>query len=148
FLRAKMQAGHKISLAWSASKSLDVVKYRLYRADESGEDTLLAEIPFYNQRYYRDVQVDFGHKFVYSIAAVDALGNESLSPAADTVFARSLHPPQSVRNVQAVAMGKCVTLAWEKTADSTVVGYRIFKSTIPTGVYEPAGKTEQTKWVD
>lgn len=147
YIDATMQLGQRVSLTWNASLSKDVVLFRVYRSEESQKDTLLAELPM-RTRYFRDERVGFGNTFIYSVTAVDSLGNESTSAPIDTLATHPLHPPVAVRNVQAIEMEKGVVLAWEASTDENVVGYQIYKSSIPTGIYDLIGKTKDTRWTD
>jgi len=149
FVKANMREGHRVSLRWNASTSTDVTQYRIYRRGAENSDSLLAEVN-YGQRYFRDKQVPLAHEFIYSVRAVDSVGNVSKNPPRDTLMTRRLHPPAPVKNVQAVQMGEGVTIAWNALNDDQVSKYQIYRSKIATGIYKKIGKTQAdtTRWVD
>ncbi|MDZ7658799.1 fibronectin type III domain-containing protein [Fodinibius sp.] len=149
FLETSMQKAQRVSLKWPASKSRDVIRYRVYRRElDESVDSMLAEVTRSN-RYFRDEAVPLGQKFRYSVSAVDSLDNESIG-VADTLMTRRMHAPASARNVQAVFMNGSVQLVWEGTSNEQVVGYNIYRSDIATGVYEPVGETDSDvlQWSD
>src|ERR1700674_1332796 len=75
----------EVDLSWSINLETDLAGYRLYRSEEPGArgqfltpDILLAPS-------YRDTSVSGGHRYWYSVTAVDRTGNESeFSVPADT----------------------------------------------------------------
>ncbi|MFH5884768.1 fibronectin type III domain-containing protein [Halalkalibaculum sp. DA3122] len=149
FAEAEMEEGRRVGLRWNASSSTDVNRYRVYRSLESRADTLLAELPR-GKRYFRDEEVDFGNTYLYSVTAVDSMDNESIDAPVDTLHARRLQPPVPARNLQAMEMEEGVQLRWEQSTDEQVVGYRIYKSSLATGIYETIGETagNTVEWVD
>jgi fibronectin type 3 domain-containing protein len=137
-----MRSGERIQVSWNASGSGDVISYRLYRqkADMMG-DMLLVENPR-GERVFRDDSIDLNIAYIYSVTAVDSVGNESGPAVSDTISAHRLHPPERTRNVQALHTEEGVILQWQVLDSSQVNGYRIYRSDIATGVYEPIGETE------
>ncbi len=126
--------GHRINLTWSASPDYDVIRYRVYRKTND-KDTLLAE-SHYSERLYRDESVQIGTQYIYTISAVDSLGNEGPRSAADSILMKDFSPPLAVRNITANAAADGVSLNWEPVPDTDLFGYVIFKSDIATGVYK------------
>jgi fibronectin type 3 domain-containing protein len=70
-----------VDLSWSISPENDVAGYRVYRseADSARGEPLLSElIP---TPAFRDTAVQVGHKYRYTVTAVDRAGNESAASA-------------------------------------------------------------------
>jgi fibronectin type 3 domain-containing protein len=92
-----------------------------------------------------------GQTYVYAVTAVDSLGNESPRTPARFVM-RDLDPPPAVRNVQAVVQDDGGALVvWEPPPGTDVVGYRLYRSTLPTGIYDPVDDESvlsDTRFVD
>ena len=65
-----------IDLTWNANTDADLIGYKIYRRDGSGQsariNTELVKAPA-----FRDAGVSSGQTYFYSVAAVDARGNES-----------------------------------------------------------------------
>lgn len=115
----------------------------------------------------RDEQVKPGFSYRYSVTAIDSAGNESdASPVAE-ILVRPPDPPANVRNLRVewaasdgpgangaetgTAIGAAAAkLVWEPVRSPYLAGYRIYRSDISTGVYEPVGETEagQIRWTD
>ncbi|WP_375577547.1 hypothetical protein ABWH96_10845 [Marivirga tractuosa] len=133
-IKAINEDGHRVNVTWTASADYDVVAYKVYRS-LNGKDSLLSE-DHYSQRLYRDESVQIGKTYIYSVAAVDSLGNEGVKSAADTIHMKDFNPPSPTRNLFAVADSDGVKLQWEQVADKDLAGYMIYKSEIATGIYE------------
>lgn len=132
---AKNDNGSRVNITWTASVDYDVVAYKVYRSFK-GKDSLLSE-DHYSQRLYRDESVQAGKTYIYTVTAVDSLGNEGVKSVADTIVMKDFNPPAPTRNVFAVANSDGVSLQWEQVADKDLVGYMIYKSDIATGIYQP-----------
>jgi fibronectin type 3 domain-containing protein len=141
-IEARMRSGERIQVSWNASGSGDVTSYRLYRqgTDMNG-DMLLAESPR-GERYFRDESIELNMEYIYSVTAVDSVGNESGRAVSDTIIAHRLHPPERTRNVQALYTEEGVILQWQVLDSTQVNGYRIYRSDIATGMYDLIGETE------
>lgn len=152
-LEINMQEGRRVGITWNASDSRDVINYRIYKKvlnNSDVSDSLLDEVQR-GQRYFRDENVQLYTDYIYSISAVDSVGNESSPMISDTLKTRSLHAPERVRNVQAIKMDNGVVLAWETGDESILDGYAIYRSGIATGVYEKVGTVEEAsreRWTD
>ena len=150
FVEAQMEEARRVSLKWPASTSRDVTRYRVYRGTiEASTDTMLAELSR-SDRYFRDEAVPLGKSFIYKISAVDSVNNESTRSAQDTLITRRMYAPPSARNVQVLAIEEGVQLAWEEVSDEQVVGYKIYRAEIATGIYEQVGQIEAglVRWTD
>jgi len=79
-------------LSWSINLETDLAGYRVYRSEQPGQrgqrlmETLLLSPA------YRDSSVQAGHRYFYTITALDRAGNES--PASDAIPLDLTQPPQ------------------------------------------------------
>lgn len=67
----------KIRLVWSASDSLDVAGYRVYRRDGAGGEFRSLQSQARPETEFEDGTLTFGVRATYRVTAVDATGNES-----------------------------------------------------------------------
>jgi hypothetical protein len=82
----------EVDLSWSINSEQDLAGYRVYRSEREGDkgdpvtqDLLLSPA-------YRDTSVASGHKYWYSVTAVDLSGNES-APAPQVAADVAQHSP-------------------------------------------------------
>jgi fibronectin type 3 domain-containing protein len=156
---ADVVQGSRIQLSWSASTSGDVIGYSVYRADampdsgtQPGPDntaSVVAELP-HSRLFWIDTEVETGKRYDYMVSAVDSAGNEGKPVTPVTAHVRSVTPPPTVRNIQAVAADGGVTIRWEAVAADNVSRYRIMRSELANGRYVDAGdvSSETTQWND
>jgi fibronectin type 3 domain-containing protein len=69
--------GQVVDLSWSINVEPDLAGYRIYRSEKPGErgQSLLTEL--LATPAYRDSALEAGHRYWYSVTAVDREGNES-----------------------------------------------------------------------
>ena len=147
-LLAVNDRGIRVNLNWSASPSVTAREYIIYRGN--GDDlSELARVPLV-QRNYRDETAVPGNTYVYALKAADRAGNESVFSTADTILFRTATPPRSVRNLQAIERDGGVFMRWERIPGNDLAGYRIYRSDVPTGVFEPvnAALVTETEFFD
>ena len=165
-LRAGLADGFRVNLNWNASPDGDVVEYVVYRAEApAGPATESQDTPARTQarftertrvdrslQFLRDEQVQPGLSYTYRVTAVDSAGNESTPSPVAEILVRPADPPANVRNtrVEATPDGTGTEVIWEPVRSPHLAGYRIYRSDLSTGVYEPAGETGpgQTRWTD
>jgi fibronectin type 3 domain-containing protein len=137
--------GVRALLRWTASGANDVTEYVLYRrpATPGVPDSVAtpADTAFTRtdaRRFrVRDDSAKAGQEYVYAVTAVDSLGNESVRTASRFTM-RDLDPPPAVRNVQAVVQSdRGALVVWETPPGTDVVGYRLYRSDLPTGQFTP-----------
>ncbi|MFN2396568.1 MAG: fibronectin type III domain-containing protein [Bacteroidales bacterium] len=149
-VRAVNDNGFRIHLNWGAVSSRNLEKYTAYRKKE-GEESFhkLLDLPI-TTRFIRDEDLQTGNTYIYAVTATDIAGNESEFSVPDTVFLRNYTPPASVRNIQAAMRDEGVELRWERVAADDFLGYKVYRSGIPTGIYEPLheGLLEDTRFID
>ncbi|MCC5908639.1 MAG: fibronectin type III domain-containing protein [Balneolaceae bacterium] len=140
-VQTRMRNGESVQVTWNASLSGDVTNYRLYRQETGSEETVLQNESGRGNRFFRDSSIELNREYVFSITAVDSVGNESVPTLAEPIATHRLYPPERTRNVQALYTEEGVILQWQVLDDSQVKGYRIYRSGIATGIFEPIGET-------
>jgi Carbohydrate family 9 binding domain-like/Fibronectin type III domain len=82
----------QITVSWTASTSVDVAKYRIYRGTNGATPTLLTTD---SGSPYQDTGLTAGTSYTYQLSAVDAAGNESAktSPVSATTTPPPSTPP-------------------------------------------------------
>jgi len=126
--------GRALMAEWNASTSLDVAKYELLRGEAGKQIRSLGSFRPDNRRFY-DSSVVKGEKYFYQVIAVDTAGNRSIPTTSDTIQARDFSPPPSPRFAAAKATPKGISITWERVVDFDLVGYNIYRSNAPTGIY-------------
>jgi hypothetical protein len=78
-------AGKKfVDLLWSPNTEKDIFGYNVYRREQNGQPARINSVPI-TMLSFQDVNLLAGHKYVYSISAVDVHGNESARSQETTV---------------------------------------------------------------
>jgi len=143
---AENESGRYVNITCSGSASLDVATYRLIREDIFSDQTIIAEID-QAPLSYRDTSVVKGREYIYYAIAIDSADNKSLPGRVDSVFVKDTSPPPSPRNCQARLTEEGISLKWERVIDFDLVGYNIYRSTIPSGVYDKVNNEILTKLI-
>ncbi len=154
-LHARNVDGRYVELTWSASPALDVETYVLRRTAVGGvagdrvgaaagdtagaaADTavVLGRYPA-NARSLaaRDTTVVLDTRYVYRLAAVDTAGNVG-APATDSLLFRESTPPPAPRYAAASVTPDGIRIRWERVVDRDLAGYNVYRSDIPTGVFQ------------
>lgn len=71
----------QVDLSWSINLETDLAGYRVYRSEQQGVRGQLLTLDLLRTPAFRDVSVESGHRYWYSVTAVDRAGNESLPSA-------------------------------------------------------------------
>ncbi len=145
-LQLRSVLGREIEIRWSPGPSLDVAAYRIERfAADPGASDVAYEVPHGGELVVRDTAgLVTGTEYRYTVIAVDFAGNES-APAEGAVTFRDPAPPPAPRHVEArlvgtPAAGPAVVVAWERVVHPELVGYRVYRATLPTGAFEPVSE--------
>ena len=69
--------GPVVDLSWSINVEPDLAGYRIYRSEKPGERGELLRAELLTTPSYRDSALAAGHRYWYSVTAVDRQGNES-----------------------------------------------------------------------
>lgn len=146
---AKNVDGRYVELSCGMSPSLDVEFYKLYRATDRVKETELATFTK-TPINFRDTSVELGNRYVYFAVAVDSAKNRSLESRKDTIWFRDFSPPPSPRYVKAKFTDKGVQLEWERVVDFDLLGYNIYRSELPTGVFTKLNNepVKELKYID
>jgi hypothetical protein len=67
----------EVDLSWSINTETDLAGYRVYRSEQEGTRGQLVTADLLPSPAYRDTSVEPGHRYWYSVTAVDRTGNES-----------------------------------------------------------------------
>jgi fibronectin type 3 domain-containing protein len=154
WLTAAQADGFRVNLNWNASPDGDVVSYILYRREGEQEQKGFSHRATLtgNLQFFRDEEVTPGQTYNYQVTAVDSVGNESAPSPLATIMVRPADPPADVRNVrvETATDGRSAEVFWEPVRSPHLAGYRIYRSNMSTGVYEPVAETsrDQTQWTD
>lgn len=71
-----------IELSWAISPETDLAGYNVYRTEQAGVQRTRLNTELLLTPAFRDMSVQPGHTYLYTVTAVDSSGNESASSAA------------------------------------------------------------------
>jgi fibronectin type 3 domain-containing protein len=74
-----------VDLSWSINLETDLAGYRVYRSERQDMRGVLITADLLLAPAYRDTSVEPGHRYWYSVTAVDRAGNESDASASVVV---------------------------------------------------------------
>lgn len=140
-IQTNLRTGKRVQITWTASRSGDVTSYKVYRKDLASDSTGLISENIRGVRQFRDENIRLDNNYMYSVTAIDSVGNESESIFGDTLHVQRLNPPVSTRNVQAIHRDGSVILQWQMQDLNHVEGFRIYRANIATGNFELIGET-------
>jgi hypothetical protein len=78
---AQGEAPAHLELSWAINPETDIAGYNLYRGDQAGSPGNRLNTELLLTPAFRDMNVQPGHRYFYSVTAVDHAGNESPSSA-------------------------------------------------------------------
>jgi len=135
-VNARVASNLSVAVSWPATTSPSVTAYRLYRSESENDDKTLVLEAGRDTRFFRDEGLPLNSSWMYSVSAVDSVGNESLPVFSESITIRSMTPPQSAFNVQAVQTEGGIQLAWQIRDEATSLsGFNVYVSNIATGVF-------------
>ncbi len=149
-VQSVIESASRIAVFWNPSKSDDVMSYLVYRR-ESGSSKLKAVPMPAHARRFEDEHVVSGTSYEYWVTAADSAGNESAQSAPHSIRMRDFAPPRSVRNVKLSAQAEGqVALQWEPVSAFDMAGYKVYRSSSLTGVFEPVHEEliTENRWQD
>jgi hypothetical protein len=82
FVPAQGNVPAHIELSWAISPETDLAGYNVYRTEQSGSRGTLLDMELLLTPAFRDMNVQPGRAYLYSVTAVDSSGNESPSSVA------------------------------------------------------------------
>jgi hypothetical protein len=71
-----------LDLSWSISAENDIAGYNIYRSEQEGTDGQKQNPDLLRTPAFRDMNTVAGHRYFYTVTAVDRVGNESPASAA------------------------------------------------------------------
>jgi fibronectin type 3 domain-containing protein len=140
-MQARNVDGRYVEVTWSPSAALDIAAYELTRsAVASASDSTLRLGRFDPRaRVTRDTAVVKARRYLYRLVAIDTTGNRSVA-ATDTAEFRDFVAPPAPRVVRAgpAASGASggVSVTWQRVISADLVGYHVYRSELPTGVFK------------
>jgi len=140
---AKNYDGRYVEIYCGASLSLDVARYEVYRFDYIKENINLSKkIYEFNKAPFnlRDTTVKKGMKVAYFAVAIDSFNNISGKSIIDSVFVRDYSLPPKTRNVYLQKKNNGIYLKWERVVDFDFIGFNVYRSNLPTGIYQKINK--------
>lgn len=112
----------KITLNWTANTETDLAGYKIYRAAEAGEYSVLGTA---TSNAYVDSGVVNGTTYRYQVTAVDQSGNESgFSISANAVPVDGV--PAAPTGLTATTGDTQVYLNWDDSTDPGLLGYNVY----------------------
>jgi fibronectin type 3 domain-containing protein len=135
-LSAQNIEGRFVALAWSASGSSDVRAYVLTRTGGPADTGARATHRFpASARAWRDTVVVHGRRYTYRLTAVDSAGNVSAALTDSVAFRELVSPPPPRATAARLVTPGGVEVRWERVVSLELVGYHVYRSSLPTGVY-------------
>jgi fibronectin type 3 domain-containing protein len=125
--------GRYVAVSWSASSALDVAAYVLTRGASDTAPAVTIRLPG-DARAWNDTAVVHGRRYTYRLTATDSAGNVSAA-VTDSMEFRDFTPPPPPRAASARVVGHAVEIRWERVVSRELVGYHVYRATLPTGLY-------------
>ncbi|MDH5527574.1 MAG: hypothetical protein OEY97_09740 [Nitrospirota bacterium] len=130
--------GGSVTVTWTASASLDVTEYRVYRSTVSGSGYALLGTAIGGATTYVDATAITGTPYYYVVTAFDGTF-ESVNSTEATGTALSDGRPQAPTTLLAADTpadnGGAITLTWTPSVSASAVGQRVYRSTVSGGTY-------------
>lgn len=128
-----------VEVIWQISLSADLAKYRIHRQEPGKEILLLKEVDINTNRYL-DKTCERGKKYFYFVSGVDSVGNQGEQLKFE-IIPKDIMAPPVPKGLKVIYDKKRVNLTWEKVMADDLVGYNVYRSHLPTGIYEKLNKT-------
>ncbi|MCX6150010.1 MAG: hypothetical protein NTX22_05755 [Ignavibacteriales bacterium] len=134
-ITAENAEGKYVLVSCGKSISMDATSYCIYR-NQVGQKPIKIKVLDSAPFQYVDTAVVKGKSYIYFATALDTVKNESEFTRGDTVIVRDNNPPPPISYIKASVNSKGVKIEWEKAFDFDLAGYNIYRSSVPTGIYE------------
>lgn len=134
---AEVTGEKSVSVRAGLNKASDLAKVVVSRKNvKTGKVDVVGTFTTIPVRFV-DSTVVFLEKYIYSAQSSDSTGNKSEVATGDTVFVRSLTPPMPTPEVAAFLKDSSagVNVEWIPSDEPNVVGYNIYVSELPNGVF-------------
>lgn len=146
---ARGRFGGSVTVTWSASPALDVVRYEVDAREGTGPARPVARTGGRGPFIAVDTAAKDDVALTYRVVAVDSAGNRS-EPATATITKRDEERPSAPRAVLAIRQGDVVRVRWERVASPDLAGYVVLRAASPAGAQVEVGRaaTGITELVD
>ncbi|MBD3228496.1 MAG: hypothetical protein GF329_09935, partial [Candidatus Lokiarchaeota archaeon] len=124
--------GNTLNITWSPSGASDIVKYKIYRANESDgiyENIINITHP---TSYYTNIGLEDGQTYYYKISGLDEVPNEGINSTIKSGIPTDTIPPSKVLgvNISIIYTGNTLNITWDANTELDLLHYRIYRSTI------------------
>ena len=130
-----LQKDGSVQVVWGRSVSLDVARYEVYRL-EGEQRILLATLPHPTQ-VFLDTTAEIGKMYRYAVVALDSVPNRSREVLSEAIQVRDRIPPPAPESVVVRVDTPGIRITWKPVAVPDLAGYRVYRSNLPNGRYEP-----------
>jgi fibronectin type 3 domain-containing protein len=124
-----------VEITWQPSMSLDVTKYRIYRAENNRQTKIIKETAD-SIFSVMDSDIKCGNTYGYQVVAVDRAGNESKKTQMVNIIPTDRTIPPNPDNIKIINVVNGVQISWSPVVVDDLLGYNIYKSDLPNGVLE------------
>lgn len=122
-----------IELAWNANNDADLAGYNIYRSGVSKQDYVKLNDDLLSGNSYQDTTIIYEKTYFYVVTAVDIDANESYF--SNEIEVTPTKRPDAPTNLVAVGVPDSVKLSWNKSEETNVIGYNIYRSEIQGEAY-------------
>lgn len=133
--------GSDVSLQWTASASVDLDHYELWR-----DGARIAVLPSTTNTYVDTARPN--GTYTYWVNAVDAFDNQSVDSNHLSLDISVTSPAAPTLTVSAVANGGALQLSWQAGSGSVPASYRINRGGAESGPYTQIATSTQTSLID
>lgn len=124
-------AGNTLNITWD-SNPVDTSEYELYFKNETISEWEILDSIQHPINIYNHTNLSDGDEYFYKIRSKDSVGQYSdFSNIVSGIPADTLPPRIPTGLHIAKATNESITIIWDQNADADLVGYKIYKSTIP-----------------
>lgn len=135
-IKAILLENKKIEVRVGMTAVKDLAKVTIYRRSVNGKDEVVASsktLPF----TYIDEKGKLLETYIYTAQSVDSSGNVSEKSETAPITLKDSYRPGAVPFVSAVVLKTGGTeLAWVAVVEEDLAGYNIYRSELPSGIYE------------
>ena len=137
FVSVKNLKNGWIEVSYGVSLSLDLSHYVISRV-ENGKQTKLIELK--DKKPWVDSNVVIGKEYRYGVSSVDTIGNEGELLLSEPIIAKDAIPPTPPTELKVILKDKGVELNWKPSDAPDLLGYNVYRSDLPNGLYKKINK--------